>query len=328
MPKAKRQRDEDDEADEEEEEASFGDDDSDDDDSDEGGGGGGGGGGDDHDDHDDDDDDDDFGGRKPSVNARLRRMKTTYPADRERTLEWALTRAGEAEEALGKEQYALADLEQPASLTCTLKGYQLDGLRWLAALHACGRSGILADEMGLGKTAQAIAMLALLRSRGVSGPFLVIAPLSTLSGWLEQLRSFCPSLHVAMYTGSATERAAVRRGPLSASSVLLASYEPVLADAPALVASCRFGYAVLDEAHRLKSRASAVYRCLLDELKLGAVPRLLLTGTPLQNRAEELFSLLHFCAPASSVLSSASSAGCLCLCCCCCCCRCCRCCSR
>ncbi|KOO23699.1 snf2 super family [Chrysochromulina tobinii] len=195
-------------------------------------------------------------------------MKTTYPADRERTLEWALTRAGEAEEALGKEQYALADLEQPASLTCTLKGYQLDGLRWLAALHACGRSGILADEMGLGKTAQAIAMLALLRSRGVSGPFLVIAPLSTLSGWLEQLRSFCPSLHVAMYTGSATERAAVRRGPLSASSVLLASYEPVLADAPALVASCRFGYAVLDEAHRLKSRASAVYRLKAEHLHL------------------------------------------------------------
>ena len=295
MPKAKakRPRDEDDEAEEEEEEeeASFGDDDSDDDDSDDGGGGDGDG------DGDDDDDDDDFGGRKPSVNARLRRMKTTYPADRERTLEWALTRAGEAEEALGKEQSALADLEQPASLTCTLKGYQLDGLRWLAALHACGRSGILADEMGLGKTAQAIAMLALLRSRGVSGPFLVIAPLSTLSGWLEQLRSFCPSLHVTMYTGSATERAAVRRGPLSASSVLLASYEPVLADAPALVASCRFGYAVLDEAHRLKSRASAVYRCLLDELKLGAVPRLLLTGTPLQNRADELFSLLHFCAP-------------------------------
>ena len=287
--KAKRPRDEDDEADEEEEEASFDDDDSDDDDSDEGRGGVG--------DDDDDDDDDDSGGRKPSVNARLRRIKTTYPADRERTLEWALARAGEAEEALGKEQYALADLEQPASLTCTLKGYQLDGLRWLAALHACGRSGILADEMGLGKTAQAIAMLALLRSRGVSGPFLVIAPLSTLSGWLEQLRSFCPSLHVTMYTGSATERAAVRRGPLSASSVLLASYEPVLADAPALVASCRFGYAVLDEAHRLKSRTSAVYRCLLDELKLGAVPRLLLTGTPLQNRADELFSLLHFCAP-------------------------------
>jgi SNF2 family DNA or RNA helicase len=132
--------------------------------------------------------------------------------------------------------------------------------------------------VGLGKTVQAIATLAHLSSNpGARGPSLVIAPLSTLSGWAEQLRSFCPSLQVVLYTGSAAERAAARRTALSGRTVVLASYEPVLADAPAL-AELGWAYAVLDEAHRLKSRTTALYRCLLDELGLGSVPRLLLTG--------------------------------------------------
>lgn len=161
-------------------------------------------------------------------------------------------------------------------------------------------SGLLADEMGLGKTAQAIAMLAHLRANNVSGPFLVIAPLSTLSGWMEQFAEFCPALHVIRHSGSAAERASARRrtmtGGQAESTVVVSSYEGVLADAPELNAM-HCTYVVIDEAHRLKSRASAVYRCLLDEMGLGHVPRLLLTGTPLQNRADEFFSLLHFVAP-------------------------------
>ena len=230
------------------------------------------------------------------VRERLRRVRSEFPVDRDRSLEWVLDRLGQTESLLENEINSLQGLGQPTSLLCTLHDYQLAGLRWLVALHRCKLSGILADEMGLGKTAQAIAILAHLRESGVNGPFLVVAPLSTLSGWTEQLRAFCPSLQVVTYTGNAGERAATRRAPLGPATVLLASYEPILADAPQL-RTLPFAYVVLDEAHRLKSRESAVYRCLLDELGVGRMPRLLLTGTPLQNHPDELFSLLHFVAP-------------------------------
>jgi SNF2 family DNA or RNA helicase len=251
----------------------------------------------------DDEDDDDGGGggssRKLSVSERLKRIKSAFPVDSSRTLEWVLSRVGDIERRVTTA--TSATLQQPASLLCTLHGYQLDGLRWLAALYACGLNGILADEMGLGKTAQSIGLLAHLHASGASsGPFLVIAPLSTLSGWAEQLSTFCPSLSVLQYSGSADERAATRRALIAATgppTVLLASYEPVLADALLLRSAVTWGYCVIDEAHRLKNRASALYRCLLDELGLGAVPRLLLTGTPMQNKADEFFNLLHFVAP-------------------------------
>ena len=256
------------------------------------------------------------GARRPPVGERLKRIKTIYPTDSERTLEWMLQQVGDSDARIAAA--TTADLQQPSSLLCSLHDYQLVGLRWLLALHACGLSGILADEMGLGKTAQSIAMLAALAQRPSSRAplFLVIAPLSTLSGWSEQLAAFCPSLHVVQYTGTQEARAALRAsaglGPGAAhgaaaaassssasagrATVVLASYEPVLADAPEL-REAAWAYCVIDEAHRLKNRAAAVYRCLLDEMRLGGVPRLLLTGTPLQNQTDEFFSLLHFVAP-------------------------------
>ena len=222
------------------------------------------------------DGDDDGGGRRKTVSQRLKRVKSVYRADAKRSLEWVLERVGEAEARLETQRVSTP---QPPELSgCTLHEYQLHGLRWLAALYRAGLSGILADEMGLGKTAQAIALLAHLRHSGIDGPFLVIAPLSTLSGWEEQLSTYCPALRVVRYAGTAAERAHARRGVLGPWTVLLSSYEPVVADAPELRGAATWTYAVLDEAHRLKSRESSVYRCLLDELGLGSVPRLLLTG--------------------------------------------------
>ena len=155
--------------------------------------------------------------RRRSVAERLKRLQTSYPHDRDRTREWLLERVGDAEARIAAA--TTASLSQPRSLKCSLHSYQLDGFRWLVALHRCGLSGILADEMGLGKTAQAIALLAHLRESGGGGggPFLVIAPLSTLSGWALQLSSFCPALSFLQYTGAAAARAAARRR-LSAAS--------------------------------------------------------------------------------------------------------------
>ena len=72
-----------------------------------------------------------------------------------------------------------------------LKEYQLAGLTWLVSLHNNRLNGILADEMGLGKTIQTIALLAHLLERGVPGPFLVVAPLSTLSNWSHEFAKWC-----------------------------------------------------------------------------------------------------------------------------------------
>ena len=157
--------------------------------------------------------------------------------------------------------------------------------------------------MGLGKTLQAISVLASLHASATAagrqpGPYLVIAPLSTLSGWAEQLARFYPSLRVLTYSGAAAERGKVRQSLVGSArdAVLLASYEPVLADGGELK-KLSWDYVVIDEAHRLKNRQAVLYRCLLDELDLGRVPRLLLTGTPVQNEPAELWALLHFVLP-------------------------------
>lgn len=91
-----------------------------------------------------------------------------------------------------------------------MRNYQLEGLYWLATLYENGLNGILADEMGLGKTIQTISFLAYLRERGTTGPFLVVAPLSTLSNWIDEFARWTPSIPVVLYHGSPAQRAEIR----------------------------------------------------------------------------------------------------------------------
>lgn len=91
-----------------------------------------------------------------------------------------------------------------------MRNYQLEGLYWLATLYENGLNGILADEMGLGKTIQTISFLAYLREKGTNGPFLVVAPLSTLSNWIEEFARWSPSIPVVLYHGTPAERAEIR----------------------------------------------------------------------------------------------------------------------
>jgi DNA helicase INO80 len=94
----------------------------------------------------------------------------------------------------------------------TLKNYQLKGLRWLDNLFDQGINGILSDEMGLGKTIQSIALLAhLAEVKGIWGPFLVVAPSSTLPNWQRELATFCPTLRVIPYFGALEERKNYRK---------------------------------------------------------------------------------------------------------------------
>lgn len=90
------------------------------------------------------------------------------------------------------------EIKQPSMLMCQLKSYQLKGLNWLANLYEQGINGILADEMGLGKTVQSISLMAYLAEvHNIWGPFLVIAPSSTLHNWQQEVSKFVPSFRVS-----------------------------------------------------------------------------------------------------------------------------------
>ncbi|KAJ9703442.1 hypothetical protein PVL29_004988 [Vitis rotundifolia] len=199
------------------------------------------------------------------------------------------------EERAEKEQAGLVPLLTGGQL----KSYQIKGVKWLISLWQNGLNGILADQMGLGKTIQTIGFLAHLKGKGLDGPYLVIAPLSTLSNWANEIERFVPSINAIIYHGNRKERDQIRMkymprtiGPKF--PIILTSYEVALNDARKYLRHYNWKYLVVDEGHRLKNS-----KCkLLKELKLLPVEnKLLLTGTPLQNNLAELWSLLNFILP-------------------------------
>ncbi|KTG37460.1 hypothetical protein cypCar_00031516, partial [Cyprinus carpio] len=187
-----------------------------------------------------------------------------------------------------------------------LREYQLEGVNWLLFNWYNRQNCILADEMGLGKTIQSIALLSEVFAVGVQGPFLIIAPLSTITNWE---REFCTwtEMNAIVYHGSLASRQMIQqyemyckddKGHLIPGAykfdALITTFEMILSDCPEL-REISWRCVVIDEAHRLKNRNCK----LLDSLKmLDHEHKVLLTGTPLQNTVEELFSLLHFLEPA------------------------------
>ncbi|KAK9447087.1 SNF2 family N-terminal domain-containing protein [Limtongia smithiae] len=188
---------------------------------------------------------------------------------------------------------------QPSLITGgVLKDFQLAGVEWLVSLYENGLNGILADEMGLGKTLQTIAFIAFLREKGIYGPFLVVAPLSTLRNWTNEFLRFAPTIPTLMYHGVPEERAAMRSKYLfqtknSKYPVIVTSYNIILNDS-AYLRKIKWNYIIIDEGHRIKNMNCK----LIQELKsYSSANRLLLTGTPLQNNLAELWSLLNFLLP-------------------------------
>ncbi|KAK6542552.1 putative DNA helicase ino80 [Orbilia ellipsospora] len=194
-------------------------------------------------------------------------------------------------------------IDQPKLLTCQLKEYQLKGLNWLVNLYEQGINGILADEMGLGKTVQSISVMAYLAEyHNIWGPFLVIAPASTLHNWQQEITRFVPELKVLPYWGNTKDRKVLRgfwdRKHLTYTKdapfhVLVTSYQLVVADAQ-YFQRIKWQYMILDEAQAIKSSSSARWKSLLG---FSCRNRLLLTGTPIQNNMQELWALLHFIMP-------------------------------
>jgi ATP-dependent DNA helicase len=113
--------------------------------------------------------------------------------------------------ALG-EQEGLVATEQPSLVTGgKMREYQLEGLEWMKSLWINGLCGILADEMGLGKTIQTISLIAFFKENNISGPFLIAAPLSTVSNWVDEFQRWTPSIKTVLYHGSKPERAELRK---------------------------------------------------------------------------------------------------------------------
>ncbi|WVR06161.1 hypothetical protein IAU60_003191 [Kwoniella sp. DSM 27419] len=178
-------------------------------------------------------------------------------------------------------------ITQPKMLMAQLKEYQLKGLTWLGNLYEQGINGILADEMGLGKTIQSISLLAYLAEHhNLWGPFLVIAPSSTLHNWQQELARFVPRLKALPYWGSPKDRETLRRiwsrknqtfSEQSPFHILVTSYQLYLQ-------GMKWQYMILDEAQAIKSSSSARWKSLLS---LHCRNRLLLTGTPIQNSMHE-----------------------------------------
>lgn len=204
-------------------------------------------------------------------------------------------------------QPSKAHITQPALVTGgTLKFYQLEGLEWLVSLYENGLNGILADEMGLGKTLQCISFMAFLREKGVYGPFLITAPLSTLANWESEIKRFAPSLPCIVYHGNKTERTALRLKYFGAGNgrggkiakpesfpIIITSYEIIMNDKTYLD-NFRWKFIIVDEGHRIKNLNCKLIKILKE---FDSANRLLLTGTPLQNNLSELWSLLNFLLP-------------------------------
>lgn len=187
-------------------------------------------------------------------------------------------------------------IKQPSLVTgAEMRDYQLEGTEWLITLYENGLNGILADEMGLGKTIQSIALLAFLYEQGIKGSFLIAAPLSTVGNWVKEFQRFAPSLPVLGYVGSKDERKELREKHFNKGdkAVIITSYEIILRDFEHLN-RISWKFLLVDEGHRLKN----VNCKLIRELKrLKTSNRLLITGTPLQNNLNELWSLLNFILP-------------------------------
>ncbi|XP_053293386.1 chromodomain-helicase-DNA-binding protein 8 isoform X2 [Pleuronectes platessa] len=186
-----------------------------------------------------------------------------------------------------------------------LREYQLEGVNWLVFNWYNRQNSILADEMGLGKTIQSIAVLSDMYAAGIQGPFLVIAPLSTITNWEREFTTWT-DMNAIVYHGSLASRQMIQQYEMYCKDdkdhlipgaykfdALITTFEMVLSDCPEL-REISWRCVIIDEAHRLKNRNCK----LLDSLKMLDVEhKVLLTGTPLQNTVEELFSLLHFLEP-------------------------------
>ncbi|HEY4217945.1 MAG TPA: DEAD/DEAH box helicase [Gemmatimonadaceae bacterium] len=188
----------------------------------------------------------------------------------------------------------------------TLREYQREGLGWLHFLRRFELGGCLADDMGLGKTVQVLALLDARRARAAElppeerRPSLVVVPRSLVFNWMREAERFTPRIRLLDYSGVGRNVQAIDPANVD---LVITTYGTLRRDA-ALLSAIRFDYAILDEAQAIKNAGSASAKAAR---LLRADHRLAMTGTPIENRLEELWSLFEFLNPGMLGRSSAFS---------------------
>ena len=188
----------------------------------------------------------------------------------------------------------MPEIAQPAGFHGTLRPYQVTGLTWLEFLRRWELGACLADDMGLGKTIQLLALLLHMQSeKELDGPFLLICPTSVVSNWRKEAERFAPSLRVLIHHG--LDRHEGERFIKEAGNhhLVVSTYSLVDRDLEQL-SSVRWKGLVLDEAQNIKNSQAKQTRAVR---RLEAPVRVALTGTPVENRLSELWSIMEFLNP-------------------------------
>ncbi len=189
----------------------------------------------------------------------------------------------------GKEKFKL--LPQPKGLKGKLRPYQRKGYSWLEFLQSLGLGACLADDMGLGKTIQTLSLLSHQKAKKqLEGPVLLIAPTSVVTNWSKEAETFTPSLHILVHQGPERLKGKGFKDVLKKTDIVLSSYAIVRRDAE-LLEDISWQGVILDEAQNIKN-PEAKQSKLIYSLKAGF--RIALTGTPVENRLSELWSIMHF----------------------------------
>lgn len=180
----------------------------------------------------------------------------------------------------------------PDSLRSVLRPYQQHGYRWLRTMEDLGFGGILADDMGLGKTLQVIALLLAAKESGDCRPSLVVCPTSLVLSWEREIQRFAPALQTLCIVGDAAARQALLE-QATGFDVLLTSYDLLKRDV-ALYRGLEFHYHILDEAQYIKNSSTQNAKAAK---AIRSAQRFALTGTPVENRLSELWSIFDFLMP-------------------------------
>ncbi len=185
---------------------------------------------------------------------------------------------------------SIESAKKPRNLKATLRPYQESGLSWLRFVHDIGSGGVLADDMGLGKTVQTIALLLSVKQEEKKLRALIVAPTSVVTNWERELGRFSPSLDVALWHGADRKEQIDR---VRDAEVIITSYALLRRDEEFL-GSLDLSYAILDEAQHIKNPISATAAAAK---RLRAKRRLALTGTPIENRLTEIWSIFDYVSP-------------------------------
>lgn len=193
----------------------------------------------------------------------------------------------------------LARIEPGSALNAELRPYQKAGVRWLYFLHRLGLGACLADDMGLGKTIQVLALLLVLRGQRQPGiqqlTSILIAPASLLANWADEITRFAPTLNARVVhpsAMSAVELKAISQQQLADVDLVITSYGSLLR--LPWMTDTRWHLAILDEAQAIKNPDAKQTRATK---KLNAMTRIALTGTPVENRLTDVWSIFDFINP-------------------------------